>query len=94
MHSLNINTLTTKIYSFMKEIILRLKSDTPVFWKKVQKLSISLATTAITVLTVNSTYSLALPSTVITSLGYAVAIGAAIAGTAQLTQKDTTDAKV
>ena len=72
----------------MKEIILRLKADTPIFWKRVQKASISVAGTAITVLTVNSTYALALPSSVVAALGYTVAICASIAGTAQLTKTD------
>lgn len=68
--------------------IKRLKAETPDFFKKLQKLSISLGISAVAVWTANSTLDLQLDETTITICKYTIAVCAAIAGTSQFTAKN------
>jgi hypothetical protein len=69
-----------------------LKSKTPKFWKQVQKLAISIGVSAVAVLMADKYFSLELPVTILSVVKYSVAICAAIAGTAQFTKEDQSNA--
>jgi hypothetical protein len=70
-----------KIMENLKE---RWNAKTPKFWKKVQKIAVLAGTIAGIIIAA----PVALPATVITAAGYVVAIGTAVATTAQLTKED------
>ncbi len=74
----------------MKKIWERLKSNTPVFWKKVRKLAISIGLSALAVITIDKTMELNLLPQIITLCNYTVAVCVAISGTASLTKEDST----
>jgi len=71
----------------MNELIERFKSESPVFFKKLKKVSISIGTSFAAIIAANSAMGLNLNATFITILGYIVAACVAIAGTAQLTKQ-------
>ncbi len=70
------------------EIIERLKADTPLFFKKARNLSFRVGGSAAAVIVANSSMSLRLDETLISVLGYVVAVCVAIAGTSQLAKKE------
>jgi hypothetical protein len=70
-----------KIMGNLKE---RWNAKTPKFWKKVQRIAVLAGTIAGIIIAA----PVALPATVITAAGYVVAIGTAVATTAQLTKED------
>ena len=65
----------------------RWKAETPDFWKKVQKIGITVG--AIGGILISGT--IALPATVITVGGYMVAVGSVTAVLSKLTVKDSSD---
>jgi len=69
-------------------IIERWKSESPTFFKKLKNVSISVGTSAGAVIAANATMSLNLSETLISILGYVVAVCVAIAGTSKLTKED------
>lgn len=71
----------------MKQLILRWKAETPLFWKKVRNLSAALALSATAVVEVNVKMNLGLPETLVSVCGYIIAAGAALAVSSQLTTK-------
>lgn len=68
----------------MKHLKERWNSETPRFWKKVQKVAIIVGAVAGTIIAA----PIALPAAVVTVAGYAVAIGTAVATVSQLTVED------
>jgi hypothetical protein len=72
----------------MKTIWLRLKAETPNFWKKVRTSALSIGGSAVAVIMINKTMELNLLPILITICNYVIAASAAIAGTASLTKKD------
>jgi len=72
----------------MKSIWLRLKAETPKFWKKIRTGALTIGGSAIAVITINKTMDLNLLPVIITVCNYAIAACAAIAGTASLTKTD------
>ena len=70
-----------KIMENLKE---RWNAKTPKFWKKVQRIAIIAGTVAGLIIAA----PVALPAALITTAGYVVAIGTAVATTAQLTKED------
>lgn len=81
-----------KLIQWIQTAYSRLKSKTPKFWKQVQKLAISLGVSAVAVLLANNQFSLDLSVTILSVVKYSVAICAAIAGTAQFTKEDQSNA--
>lgn len=76
-----------KIYNVYTIIKNRYKSDSPLFFVRLKKFAMSVGTSALAVISINSIASLALPATLITILSYVVAICVAIAGTSKLTKE-------
>lgn len=72
----------------MKEIWLRIKAETPIFWKKVRSISISIGVSGIALITANTTIPLDMPQDIMSVCKYIVAGCIAIAGTASLTKTD------
>ena len=72
----------------MKHIWLRIKAETPKFWKRVRALAISVGASAIAVITINKTMELNILPVIITICNYTIAACAAVAGTATLTKTD------
>lgn len=70
----------------MSEIADRVKAECPKFFKKLKKYAISVGGSAVAVVVANSSLSLNLNATLISILGYLIAVCAAVAGTAQLTR--------
>lgn len=68
-------------------IIERWKSEMPDFFKKMQKLALSIGASAIAVQVANTTLDLSFPSWFLSLVSYVIAACVAIAGTAQLTKK-------
>lgn len=62
-------------------ILDRVKSPTPKFWKKVQKVGIALGAIGGTLITL----PVALPAGIVTLAGYLTAIGATVAAVSQVT---------
>lgn len=62
-------------------ILDRVKSPTPKFWKKIQKVGIALGAIGGTLITL----PVALPAGIITLAGYLTAIGATVAAVSQVT---------
>ena len=84
--------LVSKILLFNKVIQIaksRWKAEMPVFFVKLKWLSIKIGGSSAAVISVNYAMSLNLNQNLITTLGYVVAVCAAIAGTSQLTVQDT-----
>lgn len=77
-----------KVKEFLLLLWNRIVSKTPGFWKQVQKLALSVGISAVAVLVANGQFTLDLPDNLLTIIKYAVAVCAAIAGTAQLTKED------
>lgn len=69
-------------------VLERIISKTPDFWKKVQKLALSVGISAVAVLLANDQFSLELHQSVLVVVKYSIAVCAAIAGTAQMTKED------
>lgn len=67
----------------------RWQAKTPKFWKKVQRIAIVAGTVAGLIIAAPVT----LPAAVITAAGYVVAVGTAVATTAQLTKEDNQQTK-
>lgn len=72
----------------MKNIIKRLKAETPAFWKKVRKFAYVAGGISAAVIAANLTQELNLHADLIQALKYVVAVSAAIAASASLTVKD------
>ena len=70
----------------------RIISKTPLFWKRIQKLALSIGVSAVAVLVANGQFTLDLPDSLLTIIKYTIAVCAACAGTAQLTKEDKTNA--
>lgn len=68
----------------------RWKTKSPVFFKKLKAYALSIGGSAASVLVANGAMSLNLNQTLISVLGYVVAVCVAIAGTAKLTKEDPT----
>ena len=71
----------------MKELITRWKAELPLFWKKIRTLAIGLVSASTAVWTINAEMDLGLHDWVITFCKYAIAVGAAIGLSAQMTKK-------
>lgn len=71
----------------MKHLKKRWNSKTPSFWKRVQKVAIVAGAVAGAILAAPVT----LPAAIITVAGYVVAVGTAVATTAQLTVEQPTN---
>ena len=71
--------------TILSEAKSRLKCDTPPLFKKLRKYAVSFAVSAASVLVADATMNLGLAPIVITACRYAIAIGAAAGGMAQLT---------
>jgi hypothetical protein len=67
----------------LKELKDRWKSETPAFWKKVQKIAIAAGVIGGTIIAV----PVALPAAVVTVGGYLVAVGSVGAALSQLTKE-------
>ena len=67
----------------LKDLQDRWKSDTPIFWKKVQKIAIAAGVIGGTIIAA----PVALPAAVVTIGGYLVAVGSVGAALAQLTKE-------
>jgi hypothetical protein len=72
----------------MKELIARIKAESPLFFQQLKKAALSIGASAVAVVVVNSAMNLNLNATMISIAGYVIAACAAIAGTAQLTRKE------
>lgn len=68
----------------MKELITRLSSPTPSFWKKIQKIGIILGTIS----GVIATAPISLPAGIVTAAGYLTVASGSIAAISQLTVED------
>lgn len=66
----------------------RIKSESPQFFKTLKQIAYTVGASSVAVITANTTFSLALPATLITILSYVIAVCVAIAGTSQLTTKE------
>ena len=77
MEKINITTLWVRFIS-----------QTPRFWKKVQKIALSLGGSGTAVMVANNSLNLTIHPNVITVVSYIVAVSAAIACTAQFTKID------
>jgi len=73
----------------MESLKERWNAKTPRFWKKVQRIAIIAGTVAGIIIAAPVT----LPAAVITAAGYVVAVGTAVATTAQLTKEDNPENK-
>ena len=71
----------------MNEIIKRLKSETPTFFKKLRNIGITLGTIGGIIVAA----PVALPAVIITIGGYMIVGGSVIASVSQLTKKDVQD---
>jgi ABC-type xylose transport system permease subunit len=71
----------------MNEIIKRLKSDTPVFFKRLRAIGITLGSIGGVIVAA----PVALPAIIVTIGGYMIVGGSVIASVSQLTKKDTID---
>lgn len=75
----------------MSEIIKRMRSESPAFFKNIQKLGITLGAIGGALLTIPSMpLSITLPSPVMTAAGYFVVCGVVAAAVAKLTVADPT----
>lgn len=74
--------------SLIKTIVDRWKAETPIFFKGVKKLAITLGSSATAVWLINDSMSLGLHPTLLEVCKYLIAVSAAIGVTAQLTQVD------
>jgi len=72
----------------MKELINRLKAETPDFFKKVRSIAIYIASGATAAWTANSTMGLNLPETLLDVFKYIIVAAAFTGVTAQLTKTD------
>lgn len=70
------------------ELIERVKAECPEFFKQLKKYAMGIGSSAVAVFVANSSLSLNLSPTLISILGYVIAVCAAVAGTAQLTKSD------
>jgi hypothetical protein len=72
----------------IKTVLERWKAESPPFFLKLKKVALKVGGSAAAVVTANAIMGLNLNTTLISVLSYAVAACAAIAGTAQLSQKN------
>ena len=82
-----VNRLMIQLVVIYIAIKNRYKANSPVFFIQLKRLSMSVGCSALAVISINSIASLALPATLISSLGYVVAACAAVAGTSKLTKE-------
>jgi dolichol kinase len=75
--------------SKMESLKERWNAKTPRFWKRVQRIAIIAGTVAGIIIAAPVT----LPAAVVTAAGYIVAVGTAVATTAQLTKEDNPETK-
>lgn len=68
------------------ELIDRWKAKSPAFFVKAKKVAYSVGGSAIAVLVANKTFELGLNETLVSVIGYVVAVCAGVAGTAKLTK--------
>jgi hypothetical protein len=73
----------------MESLKERWNAETPKFWKKVQRIAIIAGTVAGLIIAA----PISLPAVIVTAAGYVVAVGTAVATTAQLTKVDNTENK-
>lgn len=73
----------------MESLKERWNAKTPRFWKRVQRIAIIAGTVAGIIIAAPVT----LPAAVVTAAGYIVAVGTAVATTAQLTKEDNPETK-
>lgn len=72
----------------MKEIWLRIKAETPIFWQKIRSWAIGIGGSAVALWTANTQLALELPVDFVSILKYIIVACVAIAGTATLTKTD------
>ena len=72
----------------MKNLIIRFLSETPIFWRKVQRVAASLCTVLIAVWVTNTHLELELDAMIVKLLSHGIAVCIAITGVAQFTIKD------
>ena len=72
--------------SLLQEILNRWESETPVFFKGMKKIAISLGSAATSVLLVNDTLTLNINEDILTICKYIIAVCATMGFTAQLTR--------
>lgn len=72
----------------MKKIWIRLKSETPIFWKKFRNMAIGIGAAAIAVKLADAQYVLHLPEAILQTCSYAIAVCAALGMSSQLTVND------
>ena len=80
--------LKKKIY---KEIIERWKSESPEFWKKIKKYSVTLGTSALTIVSFNEIIdlqALGVPALIFKICGYIIAFCVGTGLMSQITKKD------
>ena len=83
------NTLSTlREKTTSNEIVIRAKAKTPAFWKKVQKLFMSIGGLALTLWIANNEFDLQIGEPLLTILRHAIVSSILITGTAQLTKED------
>jgi hypothetical protein len=70
----------------MKDIWIRIKSETPAFWKRFRAIALSIGGSAAALWGINSGMGLELPIIIITICKYTLAVCATITGTATLTK--------
>ena len=76
--------------NLISEIIERWKSETPDFWKKVIKFSVTLGTSAVAVITAEKMFELqayGVPTIIFTICGYIIVACAALGLAAKITKK-------
>ncbi len=71
----------------MKEILTRITSESPTFFKRIQAIGLSIGSIGTTILLIPASL-VALPAVVLTIAGYMVAVGLVAAGGAALPVKD------
>lgn len=69
----------------LKEFLQRFKEETPIYWKRVRNIALTLAAMAGAVVAANDAKDLQLSENLIQCLKYAIAIGAALTAMAQNT---------
>lgn len=72
----------------MNEFLARWRAESPAFFKRLKAIAISVGGSAAAVLVANKTLELNLPAELIDWVGYLIAACVAVAGTANLTNKN------
>lgn len=72
----------------LKELITRVKAETPVFFKRLRNMALSAGTSLTAAWAVISQFNVVVPAGVTHAISYAIVACAFIAGTSQLTKTD------